>query len=78
LTLNDICFAANPDIAGIGVRIPAYAQTLVLVNITSLSFADGYINAQERKLLGQFSANLLITATSKMSLHHALIVLESA
>ena len=82
------CFAANPDIAGIGVRVSTYAQSFLLFFTTFLCVRDGLLDSRERKALEKSHTNLLITAcallisafvqaaTSQLSIYHALLVLD--
>ena len=82
------CFASNPDIAGVGVRISTYAQSFLLFFTTLLCIRDGDVDSGERKALERSYANLLITAcallisalvqavASQLSIFHALIVLD--
>ena len=81
------CFAANADIAGIGVRVSTYTQSFLLFFTTLLCVADGLLDSRERKALEKSYTHLLITAcallisafvqaaTSQLSIYHAFLVL---
>lgn len=87
-TVLERCIQPNPDIAGIGVRISIYVQSLASVVRAVLYAADGLFDLAEQKQLTSTSAALEITAqslvlaaiiqacTSGLSTYHALIVLN--
>ncbi|KAG6895243.1 hypothetical protein C0992_002399 [Termitomyces sp. T32_za158] len=57
-----ICFAADPDISGTGVRIAIYAQNLLSFVPALLALRDGKITRTELESLQTQSRTILITA----------------
>ncbi|KAF5359673.1 hypothetical protein D9756_003347 [Leucocoprinus leucothites] len=88
LSLN--CIQANPDIAGIGVRVAIYAQNFIALILAIVALGDRYVSWKELLLIGSQSMTILLTAcalllsaliqalTFGMSTYHTLIVLNLA
>jgi len=89
MTQNAIaCIQANPDIAGIGVRISIYIQNVLGLLLALVYAWDGVITIEETKSFQSITTNLLLTACALListliqaksfgiSLYHALIVLN--
>lgn len=84
------CIMANPDIAGIGVRVAIYAQNFIAPALAVLAFRDKKVDWKELSLVEAQSMSILLTAcalllsavvqvaTLGMSTYHALIVLNLA
>jgi hypothetical protein len=82
------CVSPNSDIAGIGVRISIYIQTLLSFVPAFMSIRDGFLDSMEERLLHSIYSNLLLTAcalllsafiqkaTFGLDIYHALIVLN--
>ena len=82
------CFTANADIAGVGMRVSMYIQSLLFLLIATVFAFDGRIDSREQKALYKTCTTLLIvanalliaaftqTATSSLSFYHALVVLD--
>jgi hypothetical protein len=82
------CIASNPDVAGVGVRISTYIQSLLTLFPTFIFLVDGYLDSRDREVLHKNYINLLVTAcalllssliqagTFRLSVYHVLIVLN--
>jgi len=82
------CYEANPDIAGVGVRVSIYIQALLSFAPAILASVDGHVDSDEEELLYTIYVNLLLTAcallvsafiqlaTFGLGIYHALIVLN--
>lgn len=85
---SDKCITANPDIAGIGVRIAIYVQGILSVVTLFAYMADGVITRQERKSAVWQAFTLTVTVCamlistvvqavqSDLDPYHGLIVLN--
>ncbi|KAG6895456.1 hypothetical protein C0992_001160 [Termitomyces sp. T32_za158] len=62
MTDSGPCFAANPDISGIGVRTAIYAQNLLSFVPALLALRDGKVTHTELESLETQSMTILITA----------------
>ncbi|KXN91708.1 hypothetical protein AN958_12560 [Leucoagaricus sp. SymC.cos] len=84
------CIQANPDIAGIGVRVAIYAQNFIALLLGVFALGDRYVSWKEMLLIESQSMTILLTAcalllsaviqaaTFGMSTYHTLIVLNLA
>jgi len=82
------CTNANPDIAGIGVRVSVYIQAFLNLACAIIFARDGSISSYEGALLSTTSTNLFLTgcvllvstfiqkASAAMTIYHTLIVLN--
>jgi hypothetical protein len=85
---NASCIPSNPDIAGIGVRLSIYIQTLLSFVPALLFASDGIVDSEEEEVLCAIYTSLLLTAcalvlstiiqaaTLGISVYHTLIVLN--
>ena len=88
MSSTENCIRPNPDIAGIGIRISIYIQSLAMLIRAALYAADGVIDSDEQNSLGTSTIALAITAfslalaaiieskTSGLSVYHALVTLN--
>jgi hypothetical protein len=86
--MSSKCYEANPDIAGVGVRVSIYTQALLSFAPAMFASVDGHVDSDEEELLQTIYVNLLLTAcallvsafiqaaTFGLGLYHALIVLN--
>ncbi|KAF9453417.1 hypothetical protein P691DRAFT_780905 [Macrolepiota fuliginosa MF-IS2] len=84
------CIQANPDIAGIGIRVAIYAQNFIALVLSVVALGDRYVSWKELLLIESQSMTILLTAcallssaviqaaTFGMSTYHALIILNLA
>ncbi|KDQ13350.1 hypothetical protein BOTBODRAFT_111687, partial [Botryobasidium botryosum FD-172 SS1] len=82
------CIEANPDIAGIGVRVSIYVQAFMSLVPPIIFLADGVLTHEEMRSVESVSVSILVTAcallvsafiqvgTLGLSVYHALIVLH--